>query len=221
MKHSGFSEVLVQREREWPVVGDSVRLHSSAQMEVTQAVKRGKEQLRSVTIGDEPSCKLRMLFKLDSSSGTSSLTMPPHRQCSASSSSSVTHVEESNPGSDDTTEQAPLAKCPGGEYLHTAGTPIADETPFREPLVFGKNSARNIEDQQQTISSTLVPLVPTFPFQYRSDDPWGAKMIQGRVNIVLERWGSLNAIDPTEFFHKLLSSRGYSTDVILAPATRR
>ena len=220
MKHSGFSEVLVQREREWPIVGDSVRLHSSAQMEVTQAVKQGKEQLYCGTNGDEPSRKLRMLFKLDNCSGPSSLIMPPHRQ-SASSSSSVTHVEESNPGSDDTTEQAPLAKCPGGKYWHTAATPTADETPFREPLVFGKNSARSIEDQQQTISSTVVPLVPTLPFQYRSDDPWGAKMIQERVNIVLERWGSLNAIDPTEFFHKLLSSRGYSTDVILAPATRR
>jgi len=221
MNHSGFSEVLVQREREWPVVGDTVRQLSSA---LTRTVKQVNNN-HNGTNGDEPSRKIRMLFKLDNLSGPSNLSMPAQLSCqsvsSSSSSSSVTHVEESNPGSDDSTEQGPAAECSGGKYWHTAATPTADETPYREPLVFGKNSDRNIAELQQTISSTVVPVVPTLPFEYRSDDPWGAKMIQERVNIVLERWGSLNAIDPIEFFQKLLSSRGYSTDVILAPATRR
>jgi hypothetical protein len=49
-------------------------------------------------------------------------------------------------------------------------------------------------------------------------DPRSAKHVARRVTLVVQKWGTISAIPPDKFLHRLLSSRGYSVEMI--PAMR-
>lgn len=50
----------------------------------------------------------------------------------------------------------------------------------------------------------------------RFNDVYGPFQIQKRVEIVVQRWGAIASIPPDKFLIRILSSRGYSTDMIPA-----
>jgi hypothetical protein len=81
--------------------------------------------------------------------------------------------------------------------------------------------SKNVVDDAP--SSSVVSSSATSSFDSRGlklpvnyHDPWGPFQVQGRVNMVIQRWGNVSPISPNSFLLKLLESRGYSTDSSLA-----
>jgi hypothetical protein len=76
--------------------------------------------------------------------------------------------------------------------------------------------APTIEDDDNCSTVTTVNLVENSRMIITEQDPHGPLQVQQQVEMVMCRWGHVEAINPERFFLKLLSSRGYDSNMIPA-----
>ena len=57
-------------------------------------------------------------------------------------------------------------------------------------------------------------------YDENDDRRFGPHFVNNSVKVTLEKWGPLIAIPPDKFLTRILSSRGYSTEVIQAVQSR-
>jgi hypothetical protein len=76
--------------------------------------------------------------------------------------------------------------------------------------------APTIEDDDNCSTVTSVHLLDNSRMVIAEQDPHGPLQVQQQVEMVIYRWGHVEAINPESFFLKLLSSRGYDSNMIPA-----
>lgn len=78
--------------------------------------------------------------------------------------------------------------------------------------------APTIEDDDNC--SAPVSLLDSNQMVITEQDPHGPLQVQQQVEMVMYRWGHVEAISPERFFLKLLSSRGYDSSMIPALSSK-